>query len=285
VGRLVVIVGMSGAGRSTAADVLEDLGFFVIDNLPPELIPKVVDLAGPGKTEGRSKGVVLVLGRSGKEGLQEAERALAEIKERQRVETVFLDAPDDVLVKRFEGTRRRHPFGSDNLLEAIAQEREAMASLRAMADVVIDTGETNVHQLRDRLVELFATDAEKRLAVTVISFGFAYGIPLDADMLFDVRFLPNPHWVPELRERSGLEDPVRSFVLASDQTRLFMDRTFALIDLVLPGFIKEGKSYLTIGVGCTGGHHRSVVVAEEMARHIHSTQGLPVKVIHRDLDR
>jgi len=289
VAEFVVIAGLSGAGRTTAANVFEDLGWYVIDNLPPPLMHQVADLArragsgGPG--EGR---VVLVVGRTavGEELLA----AVAQLRTGgERVSVVFLDAPDDVLVRRFEDRRRRHPLsGAEDRLavaESIAAERSILEPVKAGADLVIDTSELNVHQLRDRLLSLFAgTRPVDALTVSVVSFGFKHGLPLDADLIFDVRFLPNPHWVPELRPLSGLDSPVRRHVLSQPLTVDFLGHIDGLLGLLLPAYVVEGKSYLTIGVGCTGGRHRSVAVAEELARRIEARGHLP-KVVHRDLER
>jgi UPF0042 nucleotide-binding protein len=289
VAEFVVIAGLSGAGRTTAANVFEDLGWYVIDNLPPALIHQVADLArragsgGPG--EGR---VVLVVGRSAV-----GEELLAAVEQLrtggEQVSVVFLDAPDDVLVRRFEDRRRRHPLSGPEdrmaVAESIAAERSLLEPVKAAADLVIDTSELNVHQLRDRLLGVFAgarpVDA---LTVSVVSFGFKHGLPLDADLVFDVRFLPNPHWVPELRPLSGLDASVRDHVLRQPLAVDFLGQIDTLLGLLLPAYVVEGKAYLTIGVGCTGGRHRSVAIAEDLARRIEAWGHLP-KVVHRDLER
>ena len=289
VAEFVVIAGLSGAGRTTAANVFEDLGWYVIDNLPPSLIHQVADLAGRAGPGGPGGGrIVLVVGRNavGDELLAAVEQLRAG---GERVSVVFLDAPDDVLVRRFEDRRRRHPLSGAAarmaVSESIAAERSLLQPVRAGADLVIDTSELNVHQLRDRLFELFAGSRPlDALTVSVVSFGFKHGLPLDADVVFDVRFLPNPHWVPDLRPLSGLDPSVRGHVLGQPLAVDFLGQVDGLLGLLLPAYLVEGKAYLTIAVGCTGGRHRSVVITEELARRIEAWGHLP-KVAHRDLDR
>ncbi len=285
----VVVAGLSGAGRTTAANVFEDLGWYVIDNLPPALIPQVADLArraGPGGPGGGR--VVLVVGRSavGEELLT----AVSQLRTGgEQVSVVFLDAPDEVLVRRFEDRRRRHPLsGAAERLavaESIAAERAILEPVKIDADLSIDTSELNVHQLRDRLFELFSGGRPiDALTVSVVSFGFKYGLPLDADLVFDVRFLPNPHWVPELRPLSGLDPAVADNVLGQPLAGAFLEQIVGLLGLLLPAYLAEGKAYLTIGVGCTGGRHRSVAIAEELGRRIEGWGHRP-KVGHRDIQR
>jgi UPF0042 nucleotide-binding protein len=289
VAEFVVIAGLSGAGRTTAANVFEDLGWYVIDNLPPALIHQVADLARRAGTGGPGEGrVVLVVGRSavGEELLTEVEQLRTG---GERVSVIFLDAPDDVLVRRFEDRRRRHPFsGAEErraVAESIAAERSILEPVKAGADLVIDTSELNVHQLRDRLFELFAgARPVDSLTVSVVSFGFKHGLPLDADIVFDVRFLPNPHWVPDLRPLTGLDPTVSDYVLRQPLAVDFLGQIDGLLGLLLPAYVAEGKAYLTIGIGCTGGRHRSVAMAEELARCIEAWGHLP-KVGHRDLER
>jgi UPF0042 nucleotide-binding protein len=279
--RLVVITGLSGAGRTTAAKVFEDLGFFVIDNLPPALIERVVDLAtAPGSTVDRVALVLDVRGRQFFGDLKATLDALAARKLGHQV--LFLEAADETLVKRYEAARRAHPLsGQDRVVDGIERERALLADLRASADLVIDTTELNVHALRDRLVDVFGKEGTDGLVVNVVSFGFKNGSPRDADILLDCRFLPNPHWVDELRPYTGLDEPVRRYVLDHPDTGVFLDRLRPLFDLMVPSFIKEGKHYLTIGIGCTGGKHRSVVLAEEIGEHIRDL-GVAVQVEHRD---
>lgn len=278
----VLVAGISGAGRSTATNALEDLGWFKIDNLPARLVGPVVELLEPGPATER---VVIGIGGGGYTG------AVSDAVDQLRgtaddVQLIFLDATNDELVKRFETTRRRHPLddGTSLLSTAIKREREHLASARAIADVVIDTTDLNVHELRQRLDELFPADAGARMHVTVMSFGFKYGLPRDVDLVLDLRFLPNPHWEPELRPLSGLDAPVRDYVLQQPATKEFLDRLTALLDTTVPGYEDEGKNYLTVAVGCTGGRHRSVAIACALAELEPLASRRPV-VRHRDLER
>ncbi len=280
----VIVTGLSGAGRSEAAKVLEDLGYFVIDNLPPSLIGRVAELAVTGRQQGRVALVVDARGGAFASDASELHRALDLLRGKSiSLRVLFLEASDEVLVRRFETTRRRHPVAGEGVVESIASERSLLRELRADADLVIDTSDLNVHELRDKVLAAFSGESRGML-VTVSSFGYKYGLPLDADMVIDVRFLPNPHWVPELRPRTGLERPVRDYVLGIDETKLFMDRLRDLLDVALPGFVREGKQYLTIAVGCTGGRHRSVVLAEELAAWL-GCLDFRVHVSHRDVER
>lgn len=280
---VVVIAGLSGAGRSTAAATLEDLGWFVIDNLPPALIPKVADLVErPGSEAER---VAFVVGRSGGALAEEVEAELAGLSARgARVRVVFLEASDEALIRRFEGTRRRHPLDTSGVLSAISSERDRLGPLRDRADVVVDTSELNVHELRARIVELMAADERSGTRVSVVSFGYKHGLPLDADLVLDCRFLPNPHWVEELRPMTGLDEPVRDYVLTKEETRAFLDRLDDLLGLLLPAYAREGKTYLAVALGCTGGRHRSVALAEAVGERLRA-RGVPVSVVHRDLGR
>jgi RNase adapter protein RapZ len=211
--------------------------------------------------------------------------AIEELRARgHRVRLVYLDAPQDVLVRRFEGTRRRHPIAERQVAEAIADERRLLEPVRERADVVVDTAEMNVNQLRQRVTDLFGDDPAVGMRTSVVSFGYKHGLPLDADLVFDCRFLPNPHWVDKLRPLSGLDEPVRDYVMAEDATHDFLDRVDDLVGTLLPAFADEGKAYLTVALGCTGGRHRSVVLAEELARRLRARGSAPV-VIHRDIER
>ncbi|HLI72952.1 MAG TPA: RNase adapter RapZ [Acidimicrobiales bacterium] len=279
----VLITGMSGAGRTTAAAALEDSGWYVIDNMPPSLLTEVAEaVARPGSDPER---VALVMGRGGDAQVEDALPAIDELRARgDRVRIVYLDAPQDVLVRRFEGTRRRHPIAELQVAEAIADERRKLEPIRDRADMVIDTGELNVNQLRQRMMQLFAPEGERAMRTSVVSFGYKHGVPRDADLVFDCRFLPNPNWVEKLRPLSGLDDPVRDFVLAEDATHAFLDRVDDLLAMLLPAYVAEGKSYLTVAMGCTGGRHRSVVLADELARRLGARGENPV-VVHRDIDR
>ena len=277
----LIITGMSGAGRSQAGATLEDLGWFVIDNMPTALIGKVAELAnGPGSATPR---VALVVGRDAQQ-LGELEPAISQLRQTARARVVFLDASDDVLIQRFEGTRRRHPIDSEGVNEAIQLERLRLQPIRELADVYIDTSETNVHQLRERLAELFSGQDAEAMQISVLSFGFKHGVPRDVDDLFDCRFLPNPHWIESLRSLTGLDQPVRDYVLAQPDARELIERLDDLLEFLLPAYVKEGKSYLTIAIGCTGGQHRSVVLAEEVGDRLRA-KGWSPAVHHRDIER
>jgi len=281
---VTIITGMSGAGRSEAADVLEDLGFFVIDNLPPALISKVAELARGHDRPTRYALVVDV--RSGA-FMEDLGAALADLRASgSRTRILFLDASDETLVRRYEASRRRHPLSAtDRVSEGIAGERSLLAELKGQADLVLDTTDLNVHQLRDRLVELFAEEERPAaLQTAVVSFGYKHGLPLDVDLVFDCRFLPNPHWVEELRPLTGLDAPVRDYVLGQPETAEFLTELDRLFALLLPAFQREGKAYVTIGVGCTGGRHRSVAIGHELAA-ILERRGFPARVHDRDVDR
>jgi RNase adapter protein RapZ len=281
---ILLITGLSGAGRSEAARSLEDIGYFVVDNLPPALLPKMAELAASPGGPGR---VAIVVDARGGVFFGELSRALEELRE-QRVPSriVFLDASDDDLVNRYEATRRRHPLApADRVAEGIRKERLMMESLRADADLVIDTSGLTPHDLRDRIREMFAqAPPEAGLLVTVVSFGFKYGSPRDADLVLDVRFLPNPHWVDELRPLPGTNQKVREYVEGQEEYEAFMKRLESLLDVVVPGYVDEGKSYLTVAIGCTGGRHRSFVVGDDLADYFRE-RGHRVSVDHRDIDR
>jgi len=279
----LVVTGMSGAGRSTAGATLEDLGWFVIDNMPSALISKVSELVdGTGSEMER---VAFVVGRGGGD-LDEVLPAVdALTASRHRVRILFLDAPDDVLIKRFEGTRRRHPQAASGVVASVAEERHLLSGLRDRADLVIDSGELNTNQLRSRLMEVFGSEASGiTMQTSLVSFGFKHGVPLDVDLMFDCRFLPNPYWDESLRSLSGLEPQIRKYVLERPETTAFLEKLDDLLFMLLPAYIKEGKSYLTIAMGCTGGRHRSVVLAEELSRRLED-RGVPTSVFHRDVER
>jgi UPF0042 nucleotide-binding protein len=279
-----VITGLSGAGRSEAAKALEDLGYFVIDNLPPALIAKMAELAMHASNPVEK--IALVVDVRGGQFFPELARALSELG-RLGVEhrIVFLEASDEALIRRFEHTRRRHPLADDRVTEGITRERVLLRSLRESADLVIDTSDLTVHELRDRVVDAFAQEPrESRLQVNIVTFGFKYGIPLDADLVMDVRFLPNPHWVEELRPLPGTDPRVREYVMSKPETGAFVERFEDLLDVLIPGYLSEGKRYLTVGIGCTGGHHRSVVIGERVAGLLRD-RGLKITVQHRDIER
>ena len=283
----VVIAGMSGAGRSHAANNLEDLGWFVMDNLPPSLIPKVAELAGPPGTGIDRLALVVGTGRYHDEIVGMIDDLQVGIP---GLRILFLDAATDVLVRRYESTRRRHPFSeastteATTLADAIEAERAALEPVRATADVVIDTTKLNIHQLRDRMAELFDAGEDRAMRATVVSFGYTHGIPLDVDMVIDCRFLPNPHYVDELRRLSGLDAAVADFVMAQPVTAEFLDRLESLLALLVPQYVAEGKSYLTVAFGCTGGRHRSVAVTEHFAK-VLAAMGHEPAIIHRDIDK
>lgn len=282
---LTIVTGMSGAGRSSAADALEDLGFFVIDNVPPALIPKVAELAAGG---GRPSRYALVVDVRSGAFMDDLEAALSELRESgARTRILFLDASDAALVRRFEASRRRHPLSdADSITDGIQLERELLEELRGEADLVIDTTDLNVHQLRERVRELFGegVPAPGELQVNIVSFGYKHGVPVDVDLLFDCRFLPNPHWVDRLRPLPGTDPKVRRYVLRQPEAEAFLEELRRLFGLLLPAYVREGKAYLSIGVGCTGGRHRSVVIAAELGK-ILDELGFQARVVHRDLDR
>ena len=280
-----IITGLSGAGRSQAANVMEDLGFFVVDNLPLTLITKMAELAqAPGRPTTRYAFVVDIRSGAFMEELDAELAALRSTGVRTRI--LFLDANDEVLVRRFEDTRRRHPLSaSDRVSEGIAQERSMLEELKGQADIVIDTSDLNVHQLRERLREVFVEGStEPLLQTSIVSFGYKHGLPLDVDLVFDVRFLPNPHWVGSLRPLSGMDPEVRRYVMGQPETKVFLERLEQLLEPILPAYVREGKSYLSIGIGCTGGRHRSVVLAEELSK-VLARLGFVARVYHRDVDR
>ena len=282
---LVVITGLSGSGRSEAANCLEDLGFFVIDNLPPSLIPKVIELAGPAIDR-------LCLTMGTERYSDEIGPAVADLRAAAKgaphysdVRLWFLEARTQVLVQRYESSRRRHPFAvRGSVEEAVEAERETLCGLRADADVVIDTSDTNVHELRDRIVPLVGDAGTSRLTTRVVSFSFRHGLPADVDMVFDCRFLPNPHWEAELRPLDGTDEQVREFVIGSPLGERFARNLDDLCELLLPAFEAEGKTYLTLAFGCTGGRHRSVCLAEHAAATLRRL-GFGPQVQHRDLQR
>jgi UPF0042 nucleotide-binding protein len=288
VSEFLVVTGMSGAGRSTAAATLEDLGWFVIDNVPAALIMKMVEMIDlPGSEIER---VALVIGRGGANTGVEYFEDLAEVLDalratRNRVRVLFLEAADDVLVRRYEGTRRRHPLVGRGVEESIADERRLLGPVRDRADLLIDTGELNSNQLRIRILEAFDdSKSDSNMQTSVVSFGYKHGLPLDVDIVFDCRFLPNPFWVEELRPYSGLDAPVRQYVLGQPESQDFLEKVEDLLTTILPAFVREGKSYLTIAMGCTGGRHRSVTLAEALAARL-GAHGHPTSVFHRDVER
>lgn len=283
VGELVVVTGMTGAGRSTAAKELEDLGFYVVDNLPPSLLPDVVRLVDESLGSGQPMAVVVDV-RSGS-FFHTLHANLAQGALGRKATLVFLDATDEVLVRRQEAARRPHPLqASGRLLDGLRRERRVLADLRSDADLVVDTSALNVHQLTDRIAEAFGTEESTRLKVTVVSFGFKYGIPVDADFMADMRFLPNPHWIPELRPLTGRDETVSDYVMSQPGAKEFLDGYVPVLEMVAEGYLREGKRFMRVAIGCTGGKHRSVAMSEEIVRRLVEL-GLSARVMHRDLGR
>jgi RNase adapter protein RapZ len=282
----VVITGLSGAGKSYAIKCFEDMGFFCVDNLPTTLIPTFADLVARADAPKRGR---VALGVDVREGayLSHFLEALAELRTRgHTVEVLFLEAGEEALVRRYRETRRRHPLAPDgNVLDGIRAERKALSTVREVADRIVDTSALTVHQLKDFLVDAYvAPKARPGLAVSLVSFGFKHGLPIDADLVFDVRFLPNPHFVEGLRPLDGRDARVREFVMKHAESRELLHRIADFLSFVLPAYQREGKAYLTIAVGCTGGRHRSVALVEELRSHI-AALGLTPALVHRDLDR
>lgn len=284
---VVVVTGMSGAGRSTAADAMEDLGWFVVDNMPPALLPSLVDLAERGG--GRVPRIAAVTDVRGGDFFESLLTSLESIgSSAQSVRVLFLDSDDDALVRRFESSRRPHPLqGDGRVVDGIAREKALLRDLRDRADVLIDTTDLNVHQLRERVEQAFGHLETARVRVTVMSFGFKYGTPADADIVLDCRFLPNPHWVPELRMRTGLDPAVSAYVLEQPAAPAYLDAVQEALEVTLQGYAEEGKRYALIAMGCTGGKHRSVAMTEELTRRLSEGTRVPADVtaVHRDVGR
>jgi UPF0042 nucleotide-binding protein len=279
---VLLLTGMSGAGRSSAANVIEDLGYSVIDNLPPSLLVQAV--AAHDIPE-KHKHLALVIDSRGGLPIEDLKTAIVDLA-RNGVQSrmVFLDAEDDVIVRRYEENRRPHPLGEPTITAAIAAEREVLSELREMSDYYIDTSNLNVHQLREQLTTLFADEEmTSPMRVSVRSFGFKHGSPRDVDLLFDVRFLPNPHWVPELRDKRGTEPEVSDYVMVQPGAIEFADQVEQMLTFLIPLFETEGKSYLSVGIGCTGGHHRSVAIADEIGKRLND-RDIRAVVRHRDID-
>jgi len=284
---VVVITGMSGAGRSTVAHSMEDSGWYVIDNLPPSLLSSVLDM-----TERTSDSIAVVIDVRGRQFFDDLNRSLADLVEKGvSRKIIFVDASDEVLITRFESSRRPHPLqGNDRIVDGIEREREKLREMRAGADLVVDTSQLNIHQLERKINELFQSGSLAALKVNVLSFGYKFGIPADADLVMDCRFIPNPHWQSELRPKTGLDKEVSDAVLNASAVPEFLDRYVALFDSIARGYLHEGKKFITLAIGCTGGKHRSVAVAEELAKRLN---GLNLKgdsevsahAIHRDLGR
>ncbi|MHA6625436.1 RNase adapter RapZ [Pseudonocardia sichuanensis] len=282
---VALVSGLSGAGRSTAAKVLEDLGWFVVDNLPPELISTMVELGS--RARGEITRIAVVMDVRSRAFTADLGTVIKDLDARgYKPRLLFLEASDAVLVRRFEQVRRSHPLqGDGRLVDGIAAERELLTPLRESADLVVDTSTVAVPQLRATLERAFGAESAQVTRVTLLSFGYKYGLPMDSDLVVDVRFLPNPFWIPELRDSTGRDEPVRDYVLSQDGAEEFITRYLDLLRLVGAGYRREGKRYLTVSVGCTGGKHRSVAISEEIARRLAGAEGVTVNVVHRDLGR
>lgn len=277
-----IITGLSGAGRRTAAHTMEDLGWFTVDNLPPVMLPSLAETL---KRDGVARVAVVADVRS-REQFEQLPEALQELRApRARITTVFLEADDDVIVQRQESNRRPLPLqGGDRLIEGIERERRLLAEIRATADIVVDTTRLSARQLTQRVANHFGSETTDKLKIALISFGFKNGVPVDADMVFDVRFLPNPFWIPELRPKSGLSKDVAQYVLKHDAAQRFQEHMIELLATVAPGYLNEGKRQVTVAVGCTGGKHRSTCMSEELSLRLREN-GFPTTVLHRDLGK
>jgi UPF0042 nucleotide-binding protein len=282
---VALVSGLSGAGRSTAAKVMEDLGWFVVDNLPPELIATMVDLGS--RSRGEITRIAVVMDVRSRAFSTDLGAVIKDLDTRgYKPRLLFLEASDAVLVRRFEQVRRSHPLqGDGRLVDGIAAERDLLRTLRESADLVVDTSTTAVPALRAKLEQTFGAESLQATRVTLVSFGYKYGLPMDSDLVVDVRFLPNPFWIPELRDHTGRDEQVRDYVLSQDGAEEFIARYLELLGLVGAGYRREGKRYLTVSIGCTGGKHRSVAISEEMARRLSGSEGVVVNVAHRDLGR
>ncbi|WP_051008041.1 RNase adapter RapZ [Microbacterium yannicii] len=283
-GEVLIVTGMSGAGRSTAANALEDLGWYVVDNLPPQMLKPLLDLTE--LAAGVLPRVAVVVDVRGRDLFSDLPEAMRALRERRQIRLMFLDASDDVLVRRFEAVRRPHPLQADGtILDGIRTERGRLAAVRESADVIIDTSTYNIHQLATQVSDMFSEANAARHTLTILSFGFKYGLPPDADLVADMRFLPNPFWSEELRALTGEDAQVRSFVLEQEGAAEFIDAYAAALRPVLEGYQRENKRHSVVAVGCTGGKHRSVVMARELADRLAAIPGVAVRVKHRDLGR
>ena len=281
---MLIVTGMSGAGRSTVANALEDLGWYVVDNLPPQMLRPLVELVSRAGTN--LPKIAAVVDIRGRDFFSDFQETLQSLRSGTQVGVIFLEARDDVLVRRFESVRRPHPLqGNGTLLDGISAERKRLGAVRESSDIVIDTSDLNIHQLATTITERFAAEDAAGVQVTIMSFGFKYGLPTDVDLVADTRFLPNPFWIPELRTHTGQDQEVIDFVLAQTGAREFMDRYAAALEPVLAGYQRENKRHATIAIGCTGGKHRSVAMASELASLIQNFPGVAVSVKHRDLGR
>ncbi|QGG46215.1 RNase adapter RapZ [Heliorestis convoluta] len=282
---VVIITGLSGAGKSQAIRVMEDLGFFCVDNLPPNLLPKFGELIV--QSTGKIKKIALVIDIRGREFFSSLNEGLDELKQQGlRIEIFFLEASDETLIRRFKESRRRHPLSeSGRILDGIQLERRILSDLRGRANRIIDTTDLSVQNLRNQIVELFAQEEKKgTMKITFMSFGFKYGVPRDVDLLMDVRFLPNPHYIPELRPLTGNDEPVQTYVMQSQATRLFLRKFYSLLRFLIPHYVKEGKSHLAIAIGCTGGKHRSVTLTNRLAK-VLAKHNYSLTIKHRDIEK
>ena len=284
---VAIITGMSGAGRSTVAHAFEDLGWYVVDNLPPALLEKLLELS-----ERINRQIAVVIDVRGREFFDDLAKTLINLGDKGvSKKIIFVDAADDVLVRRFEANRRPHPLqGSDRILDGITKEREKLQDIRSSAEIVIDSSNLNIHQLDKKIYEIFNSNSDFDLKVNILSFGYKYGIPVDADLIMDCRFIPNPHWVPELRPLTGLDSQVRDYVLNGENVKDFLNKYEDLFQTMASGFISEGRKFLTLGVGCTGGKHRSVAIAGELAQMLNGDnvklkKKISAVAIHRDLGK
>jgi RNase adapter protein RapZ len=280
---LVILTGLSGSGKSTVLKAFEDMGFYCVDNLPVELMPIFAELHAAGEGD-FARAALLVDAREGAQ-LEKLPPLLRHLRKDHPVTLVYIDASEDALLRRYSETRRPHPLGKDfSVRESLRHERAMMEPIRKLADVVIDTSQFNVHELRQFVTARFKNPDKRPMLVSVVSFGYRYGVPTDADLVFDVRFLPNPHFVPRLRRFTGKDPKVRRYIRSFPQTGEFLRRMEGLLTYLIPHYIREGKSYLTIAFGCTGGKHRSVMLAESMKKAL-AKHGLSAKVIHRDMEK
>ena len=281
--QLVILTGLSGSGKSTVLKAFEDMGFYCVDNLPIELIPIFAELHAAGEGD-FARAALLVDAREGVQ-LEKLPPLLKHLRRDHPIALVFIDASEDSLLRRYSETRRPHPLGKDvSVRESLRRERSLMEPIRKLADVVIDTSQFNVHELRHFVIERFKNPDKRPMLVSVVSFGYRFGVPSDADLVFDVRFLPNPHFVPRLRRYTGKDPKVRRYIRSFPQTSEFLKRIEGLLTYLIPHYIQEGKSYLTIAIGCTGGKHRSVMLGEELKKAL-AQRGYSSKVIHRDIDK
>jgi RNase adapter protein RapZ len=281
--QLVILTGLSGSGKSTVLKAFEDMGFYCVDNLPVELIPIFAELHAAGEAD-FARAALLVDAREGAQ-LEKLPPLLKHLRRNHPIALVFIDAGEDALLRRYSETRRPHPFGKAlSVRESLSHERALMEPIRKLADVVIDTSKFNVHELRNFITQRFKNPEKRPILVSVVSFGYKYGVPTDSDLVFDVRFLPNPHFVPSLRRFTGRDAKVRRYIRSFPQTGEFLRRIEGLLTYLIPHYIGEGKSYLTVAFGCTGGRHRSVMLAESVKKSLEK-HGYSAKVIHRDIDK